>query len=603
MKTLALTQGSAAWHAHRATARNASEAAAALGCSPLMTRTELLRALHTGIRPEPTQEQSRLFADGHAIEAAQRPGAEYVIGEPLYPVVGCEVVDGIELSASFDGLTMDESTAYECKTLNDDLRALPIYGIEGVGIRASDLPKHYRVQMEQQLMVSGADRVLFVAANIGGNDVRRCWYESDPSLRAEILAGWRQFDADLAAYVPAEVLDRPAPVGHGPDQLPALRSTVKGELVLESNIKEWEAAALAYIKSVRDHDLKTDEDFANADAAAKWCDASKTSLEGVRAQLMGATGDVNLAVGTLDRIMGELDKTRIAFNNAIKARKDARKSEIVAGGIASFREHIAGLNTRLGRPYMPNIPADFAGAIKGKSSLAKMEDAVANTLVTLKIESNRVADGIQTNLNWLREHAKDHTALFPDTGTIVLKAHDDLVVLAKLRIAEHLAAEAKKAEDLRAKIQAEEKEKAEKAAREKVEAEQRQAAAATPAPTAAPAQPLAAAPIAQPAPASPQRYIMGGMPDADYAPRHEPQAANVVPIQRPAPIEKPTLTLGEINARLGLTMTSAFVRQLGIAGTPGERGVVRYRESEFGLICEALVAHVRTVQHQQLQAA
>ena len=51
-------------------------------------------------------------------------------------------------------------------------------------------------------MVCGGDRVLFVAATKDGSDVRRCWYTSDAALRAEILAGWAQFDADLKTYVP-----------------------------------------------------------------------------------------------------------------------------------------------------------------------------------------------------------------------------------------------------------------------------------------------------------------------------------------------------------------------------------------------------------------
>jgi predicted phage-related endonuclease len=590
MQTHELVQGDANWHAYRRSSRNASDAAAMLGCSPYMTRTQLLQAMHTGIRPEPTPDQQRRFDKGHEIEAAKRAVAEAIIGEDLYPVVGSAEVDGIELSASFDGLTMLEDTNWECKSLNAELRAALPYTGDPAHNQASQLPKAYRVQLEQQCAVSGCTRVLFTASD-GQDDDRHCWYYPDPALRAEITAGWKQFAIDLAAYVPVEVLDRPAPVGHSPDQLPALRSSVKGELVLESNIKEWEEAALAYIKSVRDHDLKTDEDFANADAAAKWCDASKTSLEGVRAQLMGATGDVNLAVGTLDRIMGELDKTRIAFNNAIKARKEARKGEIVAGGIAAFREHIAGLNTRLGKAYMPNIPADFAGAIKGKSSLAKMEDAVANTLATLKIESNRIADGIDLNLRYLREHAKDHTALFPDTGAIVLKAHDDLVALAQNRINEHKAAEEKRLEAERERIRKEEQDKLqrEQEARERETARQ-------------------AAQLATPAP----EVLWNGPrnPDGSCAPIGSAgltaaAAPNVVVPMRAAPVIESTATisLGQINERLApIQLTADGLATLGFQPCGKERSAVMYREADFQRMCDSIVAHVRMAQ-QTKQAA
>jgi putative phage-type endonuclease len=696
MQTLNLKQGEAAWHTHRANSRNASDAAAMLGCSPYMTRTQLLHAMHTGIRPEPTPEQQRRFDRGHAIEAAKRAVAEAIIGEDLYPVVGSAQVDGIELSASFDGLTMLEDTNWECKSLNDELRdALPHKGKDGVLLNnAENLPKYHRVQMQQQCMVSGCERVLFTASD-GKDDDRHCWYESDPALRAEIIAGWKQFAADLAAYVPVEVLDRAAPVGHSPDQLPVLRAQARGELVLDSNIREWEAAALAYIKSVREHELKTDEDFANADAAAKWCDASKVSLEGVRAQLMGATGDVNMAIGTLDRIVGELDKTRIAFNNAIKARKEARKVEMVQAGKDKLQAHVAALNQRLGKPYMPAIPADFAGSIKGKSSLAKMEDAVATELVRAKIAANDIAGRIQDNLNWLREHAKDHTALFPDTSTIVLKAHDDLVVLAKLRIAEHKAAEEKKEADTRERIRKEEQEKAEKEAAEQnrmrmseisgiqqqvviatlgragvrkggtieciretlaetekwvidesnfgplttmaqgakdkalaeirvllADAEEREASAkalteaavATREPAeprrqddwAAPAQSPAPAPISSPAP------LWNGPrnPDGSCAPVGSASltaaAPNVVPMQRPtaAPAAPPTMTLGQINDRIGRGKWSeADLTALGFPPAATRQNTKLYHDADFGRMVDSIVAHLRTVQAIQAQQA
>ncbi len=644
--------GSPAWHARRARCFNAGDASAMLGCHPSgYTRSQLLQDLHTGIEREFSDYvQIRVLTPGHRIEALWRPIAEAILGEDLQVLAGTlDLGLSRPLGASLDGITFMEDTLAECKSANESLRAaLPNTGRDSHERNdARQLPKGYRVQLEQQQLVAGATRTLFSACQFNADgsvaEERHCWYASDPALRAEIIAGWKQFAIDLAAYTVPEVLDKAAIVGHRPDQLPALRSSVKGELVLESNIKEWEAAALEYIKSVRDHDLKTDEDFANADAAAKWCDASKTSLEGVRAQLMGATGDVNVAVGTLDRIMDELDKTRIAFNNAIKARKDARKVEIVDGGKLALAAHILALNKRLGKDYMPVLRPefrDFAGAIKGRSSIAKMQDAVDALLASAKIEANRIADCIQTNLNWLREHAKDHSALFPDTGAIVLKAHDDLVALAQNRINEHKAAEEKRLEAERERIRQEEQAKAEKAARDRQEeedllvgsfeaaarriehdsvpyiqkaitayesvakdwesdprprvreaflagrtylkdrmesAQARQAAEA-----AKPAQPPTPAPIAPPAVSS--QAVAANSP-------------NVVPIQR-STAEKPTLTLGEINARLGITMTSAFVRQLGIAGTPCERGVVRYRESELDLICEALKAHITTVQDQ-----
>lgn len=102
MKILNLVQGSPEWDAHRATHFNASDAPAMLGCSPYMTRSELLHRMHTGITPEVDPATQRRFDEGHQAEQLARPLAEEIIGEELAPLVG--VSD--RYSASFDGLTM-----------------------------------------------------------------------------------------------------------------------------------------------------------------------------------------------------------------------------------------------------------------------------------------------------------------------------------------------------------------------------------------------------------------------------------------------------------------------------------------------------------------
>lgn len=80
MKILNLVQGSPEWDAHRATHFNASDAPAMLGCSPYMTRSELLHRMHTGITPEVDPATQRRFDEGHQAEQLARPLAEEIIG-------------------------------------------------------------------------------------------------------------------------------------------------------------------------------------------------------------------------------------------------------------------------------------------------------------------------------------------------------------------------------------------------------------------------------------------------------------------------------------------------------------------------------------------
>lgn len=595
--------GSAAWHGRRDRCWNAGDAAAMLGCSPNKARSVLLQEMATGIKQEFSDYvQDRVIDPGHRIEELCRPLAEEILDEDLTVLAFSLAVAGLSrpLGASLDGITFLEDIIWENKSINDELRAaLPHAGRDSHQHNdGKALPKDKRVQMESQLLVTGAGKALFSAAKFKQNgeveEERHAWYYPDPDLRAEIIEGWRVFEEDLANYKPVEVLEKMAPIGRTPEQLPVLRATVTGTLVLDSTIKEWESAALAFIKNVRDHELKTDADFADADAAATWCVTSKTTLQGLKAQLMSATGDVNAAVATLDRISAELDKTRISFANAIKARKDARKAEIVATGISALRKHETALNERWDQPYLPltsdaKLAEIFGAAVKGRSSFAKMEEEVRTTLNTAKIDANRKSYAIDANLAHLLKLGDEYSSLFPDKRTLVAaKAPEDFSAIADLRVTNH-----KQQEQLR-KLREE-------------EAERVRAVAATPAPTEAPtpaptAAPAAATPSsASQAEADPFATVQVVMPGGAVG---RVPASSVQYVARPpAQDEKRSLKLGDINGRLGLVMTGAFVKQLGVPGAAGERGAILFSEREFDSVCEALIAHIRTVQHKAKEPA
>lgn len=150
-----INQGSSEWHAARAHRFTASQAPAMMGASKYQTRAELLREKATGITPEITPERQRLFDRGHAAEAGARAMAEKALGEDLYPVTAISDTDD-RLLASFDGITLGENIAFECKLWNESL---------ATDIRNETLNAHYYWQLEHQLLVSGAEFVLFVSSD------------------------------------------------------------------------------------------------------------------------------------------------------------------------------------------------------------------------------------------------------------------------------------------------------------------------------------------------------------------------------------------------------------------------------------------------------
>lgn len=586
MKIHNLIQGSPEWMAHRATHFNASDAPAMLGCSPYSTRTELLQRLKTGIAQEVDAATQRRFDDGHRFEALARPLAEKIIGDDLYPITGSFG----ELSASFDGLTLDNGTAFEHKSLNQELRE-----VMEDGDCAPRLPLQYRVQMEQQSMVSGADKVLFMASKWGGETLieeRHCWYNPDPQLRAQIVAGWKQFAEDLATYVPpaAHVVEKL--VAESVEALPAPVVQVTGQLALTDNFKAFEQRLHEFLDTKLIRAPKTDEDFVNLDAQIKAMKAGREALKSAKAQMLAQVQPVDQANKTADMLDKLLQQNCSMAETLLKDEKERRKIEIVASGQVALKQHFDALNTRLGKPYMPAAfaQADFGGAMRNLRSLASMEDAVSTLLAKSKIAANEVADRIALNLATLREKAAAHAFLFADTAQLVLKQPDDLAAIVTARISEHEAAEAKKKADADAETQRLIKEASDAAAAKataEAEAETarkvREAVAAAQTPVAAPVAPVltAVAPVAALAPAVVQLPARTAAPAA------------------PAPLTAPTLTIGAINDRLGgPKVDGAFLSALGFVPTVAKASRLYY-EAQFPLICAALVAHIEAVQAQQ----
>jgi putative phage-type endonuclease len=552
MKTHDLIQGSPEWLAYRANHFNASDAPAMMGCSAYKSRSALLHELATGHAAEVDSGTQRRFDEGHRIEALARPLAEKIIGEDLYPVVGSEG----KYSASFDGLTMAEDTGFEHKTLNDELRAA--MRDEGNGW---DLPMQYQVQMEQQLMVSGAERILFMATKWDGDNLieqRKCWYASDPQLRAKIIAGWKQFAQDLAAYVPPEVIV-PA-VAKAVSSLPVVFDMrVQGQLV-SCNLEEYKPAALAYIEKINTK-LVNDQDFVDADADAKFCRDSADKLELAIEQSLGQMGDINQALNTVREIAAAFDAKGLALEKLVKAEKENRRNAIVSEAAAAFVLHIKGLNERLGQQYMPAIATDFPGVVKGLKSIDSMRDKVATELARAKIAANEMADRIQANMQKLVAVGEKLT--FPDAASLVLKAPDDLAAVIALRVAEA----DRKAEELRESIR---KEEAEKLAVAPVESAQ--AATENVAPTVTHGDVV--------------RVMMPATVRQAMAPK--PAAKPETP---------PTLTLGEISTRLGFNCTSAFLATLGFEAATVKAAKL-YHSDDFTAICEAIKTHITEVQDQ-----
>lgn len=423
-----MVQGDDVWHAHRATHFNASDCPAMLSCSPYKTRQQLLAEMATGYKQEVDAGTQRRFDDGHRYEALARPLAEDIIGQALSPCVGTEG----KLSASFDGITLLDDIIFEHKSLNKELRAIMEPGCAG-----SDLPKHYRVQMEQQLMVSGAEKCLFMASKWNSSDQMEeyhyCWYHPDADLRDEIMQGWTQFAVDIENYQHVEVVAEA--VGRAPDALPALRIEVTG-MVTASNLEAFKAgAALMFSKINRD--LQTDQDFADAEKTVKHCKEIEENIEAAKKHALSQTASIDELYRALDGVSAEARAMRLELDKLVKARKENIRAEIQQESEQAFKAHIDTINARLKLAQLPGIKADFAGVMKGKKTVASLRAAADTELARVKIEASQLSEHIGSNLDFFCRVVQSHERhLFHDLASLVLKPQADMEAIIKTRIRE-----------------------------------------------------------------------------------------------------------------------------------------------------------------------
>lgn len=573
MKIVNVIQGTPEWHAHRANYFNASDAPAMMGESSYKTRTQLLHERKTGITPEVDAATQRRFDDGHRFEALARERiAEGIVGDELYPCVG---VEG-KLSASFDGLTMDESMCFEHKTLNATLKACS---------NASELPAQYRIQMEQQLMVSGAEKCLFVASKWDDEDNLidsvKFWYESNPVLAQKIADGWIQFEKDLADFVPAaSVVEVVAaePIMN----LPMVSVQVKGELTA-SNIKDVTPMFDQFLANAITT-LETDEDFAQAEAEAKVGRAAAKQCLAVNEQVIGQMLSVSEVTRTMTYYAELFNACALRQEKSVKEQKELKKTTAKSERDALYAAHVADLNAELS-PIVIELAAsdkpDFVGAMKNQRMLSSIYNKLDTELARAKIASDVVARKVRANLACLNGNASEYRFLFNDLQQIAQKDEADFSALVKVRLSAHEEAQAEKLEAERAQMQREEQAKAERAAQAVIDAEREQAAK------------LEAERAAQAEKAEEERVAQENLaaPQAQPEPSAPPLKITLFAAEKAAQIGEATLTIGLISERLGFTVNADFLSRIGFE--PQQVGKYKkYHEADFKKICGAIIRHV-----------
>ncbi|WP_127471927.1 YqaJ viral recombinase family protein [Thiomicrorhabdus aquaedulcis] len=220
-----LVQGSLEWLEFRKNHYPASEAPSMMGESkfePL--KPEDLALIRLGLKAVVVSDyQQTIFDNGHETEECARPLVAMLINEPLANTTCRMNVPSLSmmLSASLDGITFDGDTLFEHKQWNESLAE---------DVRNKSLTPAYTWQLEQQLLVSGAKKVIFVTSDAfklpaedleqfrdslvtfseeqideagvrfhyAANHFEYMEYTPQPGKAQELIKGWENFEQTVA---------------------------------------------------------------------------------------------------------------------------------------------------------------------------------------------------------------------------------------------------------------------------------------------------------------------------------------------------------------------------------------------------------------------
>jgi putative phage-type endonuclease len=203
---LKLVQGSAEWHAHRSQYRNASESAAVMNLSLWQTPYQLW-LVRTGRLTVPV---TAAMKHGTAMEPMARAAYEEKTGVVMQPLV---MTEG-QYSASLDGITLAGDRIVEIKCPYKG-QASDVWQ----AVTAGDVPEYYQVQVQHQLMVSGAVHAdLFV---FDGTEGLLIEMTRDETCMGEIREAWEAFQVFLDTDASPPLSERDTVIRDDPGWLAA----------------------------------------------------------------------------------------------------------------------------------------------------------------------------------------------------------------------------------------------------------------------------------------------------------------------------------------------------------------------------------------------
>lgn len=419
-----IRQNTPEWEEWREQHLGASDAPAMLGESNHVTRTELIERIALGIKKEAGHFMKRIQRRGHALESKARSEfAEIIVGDDLPATV---MSYGI-LSASLDGRTPDGKIIMEHKSLNESIRAAGCVEM---------LPLKYRVQMEQQLYVSGAEKCLFVASGSDDEEAVHFWYESDPVLLARILAGWDVLLEDAKNYQRAPVED--AAVIEVVAGFPAISAKVDGAISIIDNFADVETAVSDFLENKLIKAPVDDNDFANLDCQIKAIKRAEDMLKKAGDDVISQAEAVAAFMRRKTSLEDALRSARLSAEKIIRDRKASIKQDEIDRGADEIRAY---MNSRAkDMPIGTELDAlgrgilDLSEYTKNLKTIKSIKERISVGVAERKVTVSQFIDDVISKVNWLDETYPDMRLVVPDLARIVTLGEGEFRSEVKSRV-------------------------------------------------------------------------------------------------------------------------------------------------------------------------
>ena len=200
--------------------------------------------------------------------------------------------------------------------------------------------------------------------------------------------------------------------------------------VQSSNLAEFEKTALTVIDSINT-DLRTDDDFAQAEQDIKDFGLIETRLEQVKLDILNGVASISEQVDIANRLLIKSREKRLYLSKQVNAEKEKRKNEIIAEARRGLELAVSNSPVRHG--FAINFKA-LQDAIKGKRFISKMREAITDVIESELNALKKLEDVFAINTASIELSEKEYPGLFPDKKKLALSSLDVVAAMIESRV-------------------------------------------------------------------------------------------------------------------------------------------------------------------------